>query len=100
MLNIPSKRYCNEEQVKLILLLDLNNYKKNIMKKLTFKKKDVKVNYGIPSKLKIIAVSVLISGATLGCVEESDDCRSTSTDYAPVADLGAQQDPNSNCDSD
>ena len=69
------------------------------MKKLSFSKSQVKLKTGLPKNLKIIAASALIMGTLQAC-PASDDCRTTSTDTGSSADLGAQQDPISLCDSD
>jgi len=71
------------------------------MKKLQFKKGDSKIQYGIPKKIKLLVTGAAIVSTTLASVscEESDDCSTTSTDITNP-DLGAQQDPNTVCDSD
>ncbi len=68
------------------------------MKKLTFKKDHAKINYGLSGKIKVLAATALIASASMACT--TDDCRTTSTDTGSSSDLGAQQDPNTYCDSD
>jgi hypothetical protein len=69
------------------------------MRKLSFKKEDAKISYGLSGTLKVLAAATLLTGA-MACTEPSDDCRTTTTDTGNAADLGAQQDPNTFCDGD
>jgi hypothetical protein len=68
------------------------------MKQLTFKKADGRIRFGLPTSVKVIAAAAMIAATTASCV--SDECRTTNTDVGSAADLGAQQDPNTFCDSD
>lgn len=67
--------------------------------KLSFNINDVKIKNGLPKALKFVAISAFVVGSVVAC-EEVDSCTTTRTDTGSVADLGAQQDPNSRCDND
>lgn len=72
----------------------------DIENKLTFSTDQAAVKRGLPKSLKYALVSAIaISSLTVSC-RESDDCTTTTTDTGSVADLGAQQDPNTFCDND
>jgi len=68
------------------------------MKKLSFKPDQIKVRQGVPKVLKIALTGAFALSTLTACVE-TDDCTTTTTDIANP-DLGQQQDPNTNCDSD
>lgn len=68
------------------------------MKKLSFNKNQINVKQGMPKMVKVALVGA-IALTTLSACTESDDCTTTTTDISNP-DLGQQQDPNTNCDSD
>ena len=69
------------------------------MKKISFNRKQITVNQGIPKGLKVALVGA-IAISTLTACKETDDCTTTSTDLNAGADLGLEQDPNTFCDND
>lgn len=68
--------------------------------KLTFSTDQAKIKRGLPKSLKFALVGAFAVGSLTMSCKESDDCRTTTTDTGSVADLGAQQDPNTFCDND
>lgn len=69
------------------------------MKKISFNKKHVKTKHGVPTVLKVALIGTMAVSSLAACEPPSDDCTTTTTDISNP-DLGQQQDPNTNCDSD